>query len=56
MAATATRALGVPTGACVGLTSSQLGVTFNSNAALEQLKADQPMYAGMDYDPLNDEL
>lgn len=35
---------------------SQLGVTFTGNAALEQLKADQPMYAGMDYDPLNDEF
>ncbi len=31
-----------------------LGVTFNPGTALEQLKKDKPVYAGMDYDPDND--
>jgi hypothetical protein len=35
---------------------AQLHVDFVDNAALAQLKADQPAYAGMDYDPLRDEF
>jgi len=38
---------------CAG-TPTQVAVTFNASAALDDLIADDPQYAGMDYDAAND--
>lgn len=36
------------------MTGAQTSITFNASAALSQFQADQPAYAGMDYDSAND--
>jgi hypothetical protein len=35
--------------------TTKTNITFNPSAALTQFQADQPSYAGMEYDPVNDQ-